>query len=253
MNKLILTLATALLTGLTAFAQTDFLAGFSSAPVYPPQELSYSVHGRYDRPVYKEAMDRAKLVSDFIDGYPTNWIDEYVSVEIIATNSGKEISGVSANDQLTTEQKNILKAADLSSDIMINVKYKYKSGLTNNSVNQELNIAKTVMNIKLTVIPETEAEYASGQKQMSAYLKESVINKIPESIAKQIKAAQVIFTVNEKGEIEDAKISKTSGDEKTDQLLLESINKMPKWKPAENEKGIKVKQYFQFNVGQYGC
>jgi len=47
-------------------------------------------------------------------------------------------------------------------------------------------------------------------------------------------------------------LSKTSGDQKTDKLLLKAINKMPKWKPAENSDGIKVKQEFEFSVGNCG-
>ena len=63
----------------------------------------------------------------------------------------------------------------------------------------------------------------------------------------------VIFAINEAGEIVNAKISRSSGDSKTDKLLLETIYKMPKWKPAKNSKGIKVKQIFEFSVGNRGC
>jgi TonB family protein len=63
----------------------------------------------------------------------------------------------------------------------------------------------------------------------------------------------VEFTVNEDCEIANAQISKTSGDQETDELLLNVINQMPKWKPAENAKGRKVKQEFEFSVGNVGC
>ena len=62
-----------------------------------------------------------------------------------------------------------------------------------------------------------------------------------------------MFTVNEEGDVVDAKISKTSGDLLTDKLIVEGISKMPKWKPAKNSKGEKVKQDFIFNVGNGGC
>ena len=62
-----------------------------------------------------------------------------------------------------------------------------------------------------------------------------------------------MFTVNEEGEIVNAKISQTSGDSKTDKLFVEAINKMPKWKPAQNSKGVKVKQEFIFNLSGGGC
>lgn len=88
---------------------------------------------------------------------------------------------------------------------------------------------------------------------MTQYLRENAINKIPETTSKQLQQALVGFTVNEKGAIANVQISKTSGDPNTDKLLLEAINKMPKWRPAEDSKGVKVKQEFEFSVGNVGC
>ena len=109
------------------------------------------------------------------------------------------------------------------------------------------------MNYSATVIPETEAEYPGGNQQMTQYLKENAIDKIPEISSKQIQQTLVEFTVNEKGETANAKIIKTSGDSETDKLLIEAINKMPKWSPAKDSKGRKVKQEFEFSVGSSGC
>jgi TonB family protein len=88
---------------------------------------------------------------------------------------------------------------------------------------------------------------------MTKYLKENAINKISETTSKELKQGIVRFTVNEEGTITDAKIFKTSGDLNTDKLLLEVINKMPKWRAAEDSNGIKVKQEFEFSVGNVGC
>ena len=101
----------------------------------------------------------------------------------------------------------------------------------------------------ITVVPEIEAEYIGGYQELIKYLKVNVIDKISEPSVTAIRfqppfqSAKVIFTVNEEGKIVNATISKTSGDAKTDKILPDAINKMPKWKPA-NEKGIKVKQEF---------
>ena len=88
---------------------------------------------------------------------------------------------------------------------------------------------------------------------MTQYLRENAINKIPETTSKQLQQVIVGFTVNEEGKIANVQISKTSGDPNTDKLLLEAINKMPKWRPAEDSKGVKVKQEFEFSVGNVGC
>ena len=227
-----------------------FLSGFC-------QFMSYEVRGRYQRPVKKEKLNEARFISDFLPGYPTKWITEYISVEILATSNGNTTKAVSANNILSTAQKNILKTAELASDIIIKVHYKNKNAVTSK-------IESNRMNIKVTVVPEIEAEYIGGYQELKKYLKVNAIDKISEPsmfvrVATAIryqppfKSAKVIFTVNEEGKIVNAIISNTSGDAKTDKILTDAINKMPKWKPAENEKGIKVKQEFEFSVGKDGC
>lgn len=217
------------------------------------QDLSFEVRGKYQRPVKKEKLQEARFVSDFIPGYPASWVSQYVSVEIIVTSNGNTLKAVNQNDLLSTAQKNLLNKAELSSDIVIKVFYKNKNAVTDKMVINQ-------MNILLTVVPEKEAEYMGGYDELKKYLKENSINKMAEpSIFGRLptatvnQQAKVLFTINEQGEIINAKISKTSGNTRTDQLMLDAIHKMPKWKPAENAKGIKVKQEFEFIVGNAGC
>ena len=221
------------------------------------QEIDFDVHGRYKRAVKDEKLFDAKLLSDVIDGYPANWITNYVSVEIEVICNGKVIKAVSSGDALSTEQKNILRKADMASDIFINVKYQYKNPAIDHVENNK-------MNVEMTVVPETEAQYIGGEKEMRNYLRENAINKIPESCYKIVRPFQqqfqqqtqpqfklqtlIRFTVNEEGEITAAKIVKTSADKEIDKLLLDAINKMPKWKPAKDAKGVNVKQEFEFSV-----
>ena len=109
------------------------------------------------------------------------------------------------------------------------------------------------MHFEVTVVPEIEAEFIGGHEQLTQYLKENAIDKISETDSKTMQQAIVSFTVNEKGAITNAQISTTSGDPEIDKLLMKAITRMPKWKPAENAMGIKVKQDFQFTVGNGGC
>ena len=90
--------------------------------------------------------------------------------------------------------------------------------------------------------------------ELTNYLKKNIINKISETNpSKQFPRVTAIFTVNEEGKIIDAKISRSSNDPEVDKLLLETITKMPNWKPAENSEGIKVKQEFTFRTSSGGC
>jgi TonB family protein len=218
--------------------------GNGSAP-----ELYYEVHAGASRSVIKEKLNEARYFRDFIPGYPVNWIDEYVSAEIMATCNGKVMKAVSVNDVLNSEQKNILHSADLATTIDIKIKYKYKNSANDNAEIGTINISATVVN----ELPEIEAEYIGGYPQLSKYLKENAIDKITETTLTHFQQGAVLFIINEEGEIVNAKISRSSGDSKTDNLLIEVIKKMPKWKPAKNSKGIKVKQVFEFSIGNFGC
>jgi TonB family protein len=104
-----------------------------------------------------------------------------------------------------------------------------------------------------TVVPEHEAEYPGGRESMRAYLKESAISKIPNASFKELQQVIILFTVDEQGRITNGRLTTTSGDSKTDALLLKALMNMPKWKPAVNSDGIKVPQDFEFIVGNGGC
>ncbi len=190
-----------------------------------------------------------------------NYIIDYLAVEISAAARGKVQTAQSTSDKLSTEQKNILTSADLGTDISIKIKFRYKkqacdkSGSENKIVEGKLTV---------TVVPASEAEYPGGFKQLTAYLTENIINKVSKTrsltmglkekvrLSEKIQLAIVKFTVNEEGQVIDAKIARTTTDSKLDQFVLEAINKMPKWKPAENPKGIKVKQEFSIPLGGGG-
>ena len=145
------------------------------------------------------------------------------------------------------KQRGILKNADTGTDIVVNVKYNLKnSTATDGEVR--------LINFSYTVIPEIEAVYPGGDPVLKQYLKKNAIDKIAEPVANALKLTTVRFTINEEGQVTNARITTTSEDAKIDNLLLETINKMPKWKPAENAQGIKVKQEFEFRVGNsFGC
>jgi TonB family protein len=211
------------------------------------QQLKYDVRGLYARSVKKEKLQSAQSMADISAGYPSAWITDYVSAEILATTDGKTQKASSANDKLSEEQKNILQSVEPGTDIVINVTYKYKNPVTDNADIQKMHFA-------LTVVPETEAEYMGGRQQLLQYVKEMAISKIPESDSKQMQPAVVRFTVNETGEIINARVVKPSGNNQIDKLLLHTITNMPKWKPAQQANGVNVKQEFELSVGNNeGC
>jgi TonB family protein len=215
-----------------------FITGFS-------QNVSYEVHGKYKHPVKVETLTKAVSISDIIPYYPVNWISGYVSTELSVTGDGKEKIASGQDDLLSAEQKRILKKVDPGTEIVIKIIYNY-----NNPVNG--NIETGNMNYSATVVPETEAGYTGGHEQMTQYLKENAMDKIPDSAFKQLQPVVVRFTVNEEGEIANAEISRESGDPQIDRLLLDVINNMPKWSPAQDSGGKRVRQEFEFSVSSGG-
>ena len=222
------------------------LLWFLLSPPNPPMELSFEVHGNYDRPVKMEKIKDARTISDFWEGYPKAWITDYVSSEISATCGSKKLIGIGLNDTLTVEQKRILQTADLGSAIRIMMQYRYKNPVTND-------VYMNQMNLSVAVVPDVEASFPEGYEKLKAYLAENGIKKLPSGKPTDFKPVTVYFTVNEEGAITNDYISQSSGNAATDRILLEAIHKMPKWKPAQSFTGTKVKQEFVFAVGNVGC
>jgi hypothetical protein len=240
MYKIInLTLAAFLLISFKSYSQD----GFSHNVV---KELNYEVHGAYKRAVKKSQFTNAKLVRDIVSGYPSNWISSYTSVEILGTCAGKPLKAMGLDEKLTSDQKNILNNIDMASTIIINVKYMYNDFGRSKLENSE-------MHVEMTIVPEVEAEFIGGEKQLINYLKEKSYGKLPLKKADDFRGAVIKFTINEGGEVMNAKTIQKWGDTKTDELLLDIINHMPKWKPAVNANGVKAKQDFVFSVGAGGC
>jgi len=266
MKKLIFTTATVLCIGLIAFAYESgkrttksglvkkCMSVNESSSKWPdialhqydlPQELKYGIQSKNSIHIKKEQLKDVKLINDIISDYPLNWISSYVSVEISAVCGGKKVKGISSNNVLSTEQINMLNSIDMNTDMVIDVNYTYETPVTKT-------IEKNTMHVLMTVVPEVEAEYAGGKEQMVSYLNDH-INKFFKTRPEQFQQATIRFTVNEEGNITNAKISNSTGYDQIYIVLLDAIYKMPKWKPAENPKGVRVKQEFEFTVGRYGC
>jgi TonB family protein len=189
--------------------------------------------------------------SGFYPAENYSYLFNYSSVEISATCDGKVLTAQSKDDVLTAEQKNILNLAQLGTDISIKIKFTYK-----NEANAKPGSAGKINEgvYAVTVVPETEAEFPGGFKQFAAYYTENVFSKIQEKKAtEKIQQAVLKFTVDEEGQIVDARLASTSTDPKIDELLLDATNRMPKWMPAQNSRGIKVKQEFSIPFGGGGC
>lgn len=213
-----------------------------------PKELGYEVRGLYTRSVKQDQLKGAQLLSDIISDYPINWITNYVSVEIMGTCNGEFLVAKGSDIVFTAEQKHILNNVDMATDVVINVNYTYKVPVTNVLENN-------TMHVLMTVVPNTQAQNIGGYAQLISYLKENSLRQFSKIDPEKFRQVVIRFTVNEEGKVCNAKITRGSGDTKTEKILLDAIYGMPAWKPAENAEGIKIKQEFEFVIGSNvgGC
>jgi TonB family protein len=201
---------------------------------------------------HRRKLDERGCFIFYPQGYNYNRLVEYVAVEISATNNGKVLVAQSLGDKLSSEQKNILSRADLDTDIIIKIKFRYKNLFVDNRVITDYEIMEG--GLVVTVVPQVEAEYVGGFKQLTAYLAESIISKISEKeFVGKLQNATVNFMVEEEGKVVAVKITRASGDARIDKLILDALSKMPKWKPATDSKATKLKQTFSIPFGGDGC
>lgn len=206
------------------------------------QDLWYELRKSNAKPVSQSTLNEAGLLKDLNPGYPSSWIAEsdYISTAISITQEGKVVTLSGINEEITTEQKAILKKADIGTDIEVSVKY------ISNAKEKEMNFA-------LTVAPHLEASYIGGQAMMEAYIQKNAIDQISNLELFKTQSATINFEIDEMGQPVIKEISKSSTDQSIDQLLIEVIENMPTWQPAADLNGKKVKQQFVLVVGSQQC
>jgi len=220
------------------------LALFCCSQENSTNALNYEVNTVYPPlSIAKETLKNAHSIIDLNKHYKPSWIREYISVEVLTTSQGSLKKAITINDTLSQEQKNIMNMADVGTEIEVKVLYIPENKLADNDA-KEIDFA-------FIVNPEEEAKYVGGQQQLEQFLNDNAINKIPEGTFEGYALTAIKFTIDELGQVIEPFIYWPSENEYIDELLLETISKMPNWKAAEYANGIKVKQDFVLTVGNH--
>ncbi len=200
-----------------------------------------------------------RRINNFAQPQPADYLypqeDYSLIVQVVFTEISLKVNGVtktaqSTSDKLTARQKEILNAGDMGSDISIKLRYKYIDQ-TKDNFGSRNTIAEG--STGLTLVPETEAEYPGGLKQLSAYFTNQVTGKIADKkLSEKLLNAIIRFTVDQDGRVLNPELVRTSTDTRIDRLLLEAMQKMPLWKPSVNGQGTKIKQEFTIPFSS-GC
>jgi TonB family protein len=232
----------------TLLATFLFVTGFS-------QSFQFEHAGGRAALAKRADLKQARVVQDIIPHRPTAYFNDFmniVSVEIIASCSGSQVSITGNGDTLSADQKAILAAADHGTDIILKVNFTYRETA---SAAEHATPPLRQIDFWITPGPDVEAEYPGGEHQMGSYIQYAYISKTSElyTRGKMAPRVSVAFTVDENGFVKDATISRSSADPKIDKLALDAIAKMPRWKPAQDARGMSIKRRFIVALGSSGC
>ena len=211
------------------------------------QDLGFNINGIFNKPVTQGQLVNAKSLKDINPGFPASWIGNYESVKLMLISGTDTVATKSYNDKLSSEQKTLLAKLDLGAKVAVEVIYTPKS----NSLD---GVAVKTIYFTYTVAPEKEAEFDGGYTGLRTYMNEKALSKINTLVYHQMQTAIIKFTINEEGNTVDAHIDQSTKNVEVDQLLLDAVCNMPKWKPAKNRLGERISQKFQFRAGvDVGC
>lgn len=196
--------------------------------------IRFEIRANYELPITQEKIRHAQSLGDLIENFPSNWITKYKSVAI----SGTSKPEFSKSELLTEKQKTMLQNMELGNDINIKVNYQYKDPSADDSIQENL------MQLKLTITPDKEAEYIGGTSDLIAYLNGEITEQLSNHIPYKIDNSKLTFTINEAGKLMNIRLSNSTGYLGTDELLINALTNAPAWRPAESATGKKVNQDF---------
>lgn len=204
---------------------------------------------RYTQTITCEKLLQVKNLGDLIEGYPLDYyrtIIDYISVDITARVNGNENHSEGNSDILTKKQLDLINQSNLGCIIDVKIKFQYKD-----SSNDLLGGGTKIKNMHLqtSLLPDKEAEFPGGKEAITNYFIVNYLKQICDSsTCKIIPYCSVNFTINESGEIENIHLIRSSNNNLLDNKIINVIQNMPSWKPAENNNGQKVKEQFTISL-----
>ncbi len=217
-----------------------------SPELWHRMELPFSERDRLNKMLRMQHSLHFSLIS--VQGndvvYPNSAYEKiinYIGFEITVFNNGKKQSLEAQGKVLTDAQKWLLKNADLGYPVVVKVKYAYlKDGWNQTSSYEGISIFEP--------LPFFVAEYAGGNKAITQYLQNKVLDKITTPIKEAYPFyATVRFTVDESGKLIHVKVIEPSHYPEIDALLQKALQQMPGWRAARDAQNNAVRETFIIN------
>jgi hypothetical protein len=179
---------------------------------------------------------------------------EYESVEISVESADQILRANGSDDKLTTEQRAIIAMAGYGTDLVIKINFRFK--MPGGDSDPDGKVYEGTLPV--TVVPAVVAVFTGGNRALTKYVKDEIFSKLPDNKMALVSRAEVRFFVNEQGKVVEVSMKNSSTDPLIDKLIIESFEKMPYWRPAEDAWGKKVREeltipFGRTNNGGDGC
>jgi hypothetical protein len=220
-----------------------------SAYAYSQDESDYDLTIQMNTSVSSITVDATefddiKRFTDIDRHFKSEWVQEFLSIEVIIFRSGHPHMWNAKDDNITDDLRQAILNADSGSPIKVSYEYIAKNALDKNSVHTD--------GYTFTMLPDNDASFPGGDHNMNEYLVDAGLNKIEKKDIDTYNLAAVKFTVTESGHIEDAYIASKSKKAEVDKLLLNAVCNMPLWVPASYNDGVTVSQEYVLSIGDHG-
>ncbi len=195
----------------------------------------------------KSKMESMTSFDDIIGQEHAGRIVEYktISVSLLDDNEKTVTRIEGSGGDFNQAQLDFLHNADYSTNILVWAHYIEKKPET-------LSIEDSSWTPYITVIPETQAEYADGKDAMIDFLKSDPNGAMGNEDG--LGRGRLIFTVGLDGSISEFKLSTSCGIPEIDDNLLKRFESLPgKWEPARNAEDKAVEQTLVLSYGMNGC
>ena len=204
------------------------------------QDVFYTFIDRELLTVTQDDLEHANKLEDIHRRYPSKWIESYNSTQVGVVGETSHLLEKGKNGLLTESQKLVLQKAEVGDRVKLVVNYKPKNNLNHNPDRQ--------MDFEYLVVPSHAAHFDDGQGNLDEYLNQHLFSNLDKTQKDSLAFGQLTFFVAEDGSIEQVTIKQSTNDPTIDQILVDALCKMPKWRPARNIRQEVVRQKIEFYV-----
>lgn len=207
-------------------------------------ELKYGVHRSYSGfSLTYDKLGKAENLKDLNQYYEADHVKSFISVQIQTKEKGEIVITKSSDDELTPEQKAQLLAADYGTTISVSVDYfpDYQFGQSE----------PKEMGFEFVMEAHQPARMNGGESALHRFVEAKISPSLSRSVFRIHHLTGVCFSIDEQGQVANVRMAESSGDQATDELLVDAICALPDWKPAHYEDGKRITVDYVFTIGDH--